>query len=230
MVELLLLEVFRRRHGLDDIAEFVEGIHDHVGAGRFQQAGIRQRDLHVNGLHALLLGLADDVLIDVRQLDGRCSSGNRCCLSRWCSRCSRCGSALCLRHIALGDLAQLLHEIGDIDEILRITIADVIDHLLQGVNAFEQDIDDVLVEFQLLFADEVEHILHLMGQLGDLVVAHRRRHALQGMCVTEDLIDDRNILCIVLQTQQAIVQRLQMLMRLVQEHVHILIGIHLYSP
>ena len=40
--------------------------------------------------------------------------------------------------------------------------------------AFEKHINDVLGNLQLLLAQKIEHILHIMGELSDLVIPHRR--------------------------------------------------------
>ena len=178
----------------------------------------------MDGLEALCLRLLDDVLVDIRELDG--DAGRRGRRRRACSRRGRscCGGR---RLIRLRDGAELFHEVRDVDDVLRLAVADAVDHLRQRVDAFEQRVDDVFVELQLLFADEVEDVLHLMRELGNLVEAHRRRHAFQRVRVAEDLVDDRGLLHVVLEAQQAIVQRLQMLMRLVEEHIHVLIRIHI---
>ncbi len=69
-----------------------------------------------------------------------------------------------------------------------------------------------------------------MRELCDLVVAHRRGHAFQRVRIAEDLVDDRRVLHVVLEAQEAVVQRLQMLVGLVEEHVHVLIRIHICTP
>ena len=62
-----------------------------------------------------------------------------------------------------------------------------------------------------------------MRQLRDLCEAHRRRHALQRVSVAEDVVDDTDLLHVLFETQKTFVQGLQMLMRLIQEHIHILV-------
>ena len=220
MVELLLLEILSARHGFDDIAELVKCVHDHIGARGLQQTGLRECHAHVDGLHARLLRLLDDILVDVCELDGDLVF-RRCCGSR---------SRRCRGLIRLRDRTEFLDEVGDIDDILCLAVADAIDHLSERIDALEERVDDILVELELFLADEVEYILHLMRELSDLVEAHRRRHAFERMRVTENLIDDGGILHIVLKAQESIVERLQMLVRLVEEHVHVLIRIHICTP
>ena len=69
-----------------------------------------------------------------------------------------------------------------------------------------------------------------MRQFCNLIVAHRRRHTLQRMRIAENLIDDRYVFGILFQTQKALIQGLQMFVRFIQKHIHILIRIHAYSP
>ncbi len=69
-----------------------------------------------------------------------------------------------------------------------------------------------------------------MRELGNLVIAHGRRHALQSVGIAEYLIDYVLVLAVFLDIQEPVIQRLQMLMRFIKEHSHVLISIHLYSP
>ena len=140
VIELLLLEILSARHGLDDIAELVERVHDHIGARGLQETGLSERHTHMDGLHARLARLLDDVLIDVCELDGDLVF-RRCCGSR-CRRRCRLRRGL----IRFRDGTEFLDEVGDIDDILCLTVADAVDHLPEGIDALEERINDILVE------------------------------------------------------------------------------------
>ena len=62
-----------------------------------------------------------------------------------------------------------------------------------------------------------------MRQFSDLGKAHRRRHTLQCVSITEDVIDGTDLLHVLFEAQKPFIQGLQMFMRLIQEHVHILV-------
>ena len=207
MLKFFLLQIFCRRNCLHHIAQFIQGIHDHVRAGRLQQAGIGKGYLHMHALKSRFLGLFQHVLVAVIKLQvisacrsRRCLSGSRRCRSGTCCR-SRCS-------LPLGNRRQLGHQVGDINQVFRVTVAHVINHLLQRIKALKQGIDDIFRQLQLLLANKIQHVLHLMGEFSNLVEAHGGRHAFEGVRVAEDFIDYGNILGIFFETQQAVIQRL----------------------
>ena len=158
----------------------------------------------MDALKPALLRLANDVAVDVFKLDA-IRRRSVCCRSS-----ARCRGRRIGHRLAFGDRAELLDEIGNVYEILWVAVADVVDHLLEGIEALEEDIDDVLVELELFLADEIEDVLHLVRKLCDLVVAHRRGHALQRVRIAENIVDDRYIVLVFLQLQETFVQGLQM--------------------
>ena len=218
-LKLLLLKVFRCRNTLDHVADFVQRMHNHNGAGCLEDTGLHQRDLHMIDVQASLFCLFHDIQVDLIKIKSGVSLGSfslrlRSCCSGGCrSRC-RC---------AFGNRAELSHEIRDIHNVFRLSVADAVDHLLERIQALEQGVHDVLVELQLLFADKIQNILHLMRQFCNLGIPHRCRHALQCVCVAEYVIDRADFFHVLLETQQSFIQRLQMFVRLIQEHVHILV-------
>jgi hypothetical protein len=157
-------------------------------------------------MHAGFFCLFHDIEIDLVKAEidlcstaapGRCG-GRRCCCGR--------------RRGPLGDRAELCNEIRNVDDILRLAVSDAVYHLLQRVEAFEQRIHNVFIEFELFFADEVQNILHLMRQLRNLGKSHRRGHALERVRVAEDVVDGADLLHVLLEAEQAFIQRLKMLM------------------
>ena len=205
-LELLLLEILRRRDALDDIADLIEGMHDHNRACCLENAGFHQCNLDMVEMHAGFFCLFHDIEIDLVKAEinlcstaapGRCG-GRGCCCGR--------------RRGPLGDRAELCNEIRNVDDILRLAVSDAVYHLLQRVEAFEQRIHNVFIEFELFFADEVQNILHLMRQLRNLGKSHRRGHALERVRVAEDVVDGADLLHVLLEAEQAFIQRLKMLM------------------
>src|SRR5581483_9165419 len=75
-------------------------------------------------------------------------------------------------------------------------------------------------------AQQLEDILHLVGELRDLGEAHGRAHALERVSRAEDLVDRLAVLGVLLQTDDGQVQFLQVLLRLGQEHGHVFGGVH----
>ena len=225
MIELFRLQVFRWRNRLNDIADLVKGIHDHVSARCLQEARVGETDVYMKDRHTALLRRAHRVLVILGIIERRCGRCLSCRRLRCGWRCFR----LWLR-LALGNGRELLHEVGNVDEILGIAVADVLDHLLQGVKALEDRLNDVFRHLELVVADEVKDIFHLVRKFGDLVEPHRRRHAFQRMRVTKDLVDDGHLVRVIFEAQQTIVQGLQMFARLVQKHVHVLICFHIQIP
>ena len=109
--------------------------------------------------------LFNDVAIRIRKLQltsSRCS-----CLSSRCRR-SSCRSTGC----AIGNRIDLLDQLGHIDKILRIPVANIFNHLLQGINAFKDNINDLFIDLQLFLAKQIQQVFHFMGKLSNLGISH----------------------------------------------------------
>ncbi len=111
-------------------------------------------------------------------------------------------------------------------ELLAAIGLDRFDRLRQRVEAGEDRVDGVLAEPAGPLAEQLEHLLHLMGQLRDRGEPHRGAHALEGMGDAEDLVERRTIRGVLLQLDHGEVEFLEVLARLRQEHGHVLGGVH----
>ena len=109
--------------------------------------------------------LFNDVAIRIRKL--QLTSSRCCCLSSRCRR-SSCRSTGC----AIGNRIDLLDQLGHIDKILRIPVANIFNHLLQGINAFKDNINDLFIDLQLFLAKQIQQVFHFMGKLSNLGISH----------------------------------------------------------
>ena len=171
VVEFLLLQVLGRRNRFDDITQLIQHIHDHVGAGRLQKAGISNLHMHPVRNQAAVLCLLDDQHIGVIQLAALRHAGS-------CRRCRCCPAVgfrpFLLDALPLGDGIHHAHQVGYIHQVLGLTVANVLHHLLQGVNALEDNIYNLRAYLQLFLPEHIQQVLHVMGKLGSLGVAHGR--------------------------------------------------------
>ena len=160
----------------------------------------------MNASHAAFLRFGNDGAFGIGKIDAysrrfRRSRGSRRC-RRICRRLRgsrrRCGSCRRCRTLAAQDCRQFRHQVRYVDQVFRIAVADVVDHLLEGVNALKQRVDDVLTDFELFLSEHVEHVFHFVSELGDFVVAHRRGHALECVRISENLVEYRQIFGVVL--------------------------------
>ena len=81
-------------------------------------------------VHPSVLRLLHDIEVDVINAEIAPRSA-RCITRRRGSRSSASGRSCSWRRRSLGDGAELSDEVGDIDDILRLTVADAVHHLLQ---------------------------------------------------------------------------------------------------
>ena len=75
-------------------------------------------------------------------------------------------------------------------------------------------------------AQQLEDVLHVVGELGDLLEAHRRAHALERMRDPEDLLDGGLVRRVLLEPHDGEIELFEMLAGLREEHRHVLGGIH----
>ena len=87
-------------------------------------------------------------------------------------------------------------------ESFLAVVLDPVDRFGQGVEAGEHGVDGVVRERAAALAEELEDLLHLMGELGDRGEAHRRAHALERVRDPEDLIDRRAVLRVLLKARR----------------------------
>ena len=171
-------------------------------------------------VHAGFFCLLHDIEVDLIEVKICAGTSATCSRSRG-RRCS--GGCRSRSRSSFRNRAELCDEVGDINDILCLTVADAVDHLLEGIQTLEQRVHNVLVELELLLADEIKHVFHLVRQLCNLGKAHRCGHPFECMCVAEDVVDGADLLHVLFEAQKAFIERLQVLVRLIQEHVHILV-------
>ena len=121
--------------------------------------------------------------------------------------------------------AQALYQRLGIQRLLSVGL-DRLNRLRERVQAGEHGVDRLGLEARAALAQQLEHVLHRVRELGDLRESHGRAHALQRVRDTEDLVDRRRILGVLLQPDDREVQLLEVLARLGEEHRHVLGGIH----
>ena len=81
-------------------------------------------------VHPGVLRLFHDIEVDV--VDAEIAPRSARCVARCgSSGGSSCSRSCCRRRCPLGDGAELGNKVGDIDDILRLTVADAVYHLLQ---------------------------------------------------------------------------------------------------
>ena len=128
--EFLLLEILRRGNALDDITDLIQCMHDHDGTRCLEHTALHQRNLDMEDIHPGVLRLFHDIEVDVINAEIAARSA-RCIPRRGGSSSPPCSRSCCRRRRPLGDGAELSDEVGDIDDILRLTVADAVHHLLQ---------------------------------------------------------------------------------------------------
>ena len=105
-----------------------------------------------------------------------------------------------------------------IDQILIVIcpflccLLDIVDILLQRVQALEQNIDHPGLYLESTVPDLRKYVLHIMGKRLHPLISHGPGHALQGVGSPENFIDRIHIFRILLQIHDLIAQILQMLL------------------
>jgi hypothetical protein len=122
-------------------------------------------------------------------------------------------------------VAQAADQLGRV-ELLHAVRLDRFDRLRERVEAGQHRGDGIFGEAAGALTEQLEHILHLMRELGDRGEAHRGAHPLEGVRDPEDPVDGVAVGRVVLQLHDRDVQFLQMLPRLGEEHGHVLGGVH----
>ena len=129
-LKFLLLEILRRGNALDNIADLIQCMHDHDGTRRLEHTALHQSNLDMEDVHPGVLRLFHDIEVDV--VDAEIAPHSARCVARCgSSGGSSCSRSCCRRRCPLGDGAELSNKVGDIDDILRLTVADAVYHLLQ---------------------------------------------------------------------------------------------------
>ena len=203
-IEFLLFQIFGRRNTLDGITDLVQRVHDHDGACRLENTGLHQGNLDMEQIQTGFFCLLHDINIDLIefQVNHSCITA---CSSRGCGRCCS-GGCHSRRRCSFGDGAELDDKVGHVNDVLCLTVADAVHHLLEGVQTLEQGIHNVLIELQLVLTHEIEHVLHLMREFCNLGKAHRCRHALERMCIAKDVVNGVDLLHVLLETQKAFIE------------------------
>ena len=193
MVKFFLLQILSWWHRLNNIAQLVQNIHNHVGTSGFQKTSIRNLHMYPERNQATILGLSNNQHICIIQLASLWHLG----LSRFCRRLNRSSwqlhtsFCLSLRHrLSFSDGINHTNQLRYINCILTVSVGYIINHFLQCIYTFEDYINNFLANLQLFLAEHIQKILHIMSQLGSLGIAHSSRHTLQGVSITENLIKD----------------------------------------
>ncbi len=139
-------------------------------------------------------------------------------------------AALAQLHALLGgalahEPLQALGERGRVQRLLAVGL-DVVDRALEGVEAAQQHVDRVAAQADAALAQELEDVLHLVGQRGHSGEAHRRAHALEGVGDPEDLVDRLAVVGLLLDAHDGEVELLEVLARLREEHGQVLGNVH----
>ena len=65
MLKLFLFEILCRRNTFDNIADLIQGMHDHDRTRRLEHTALHQRNLDMEDIHAGLFGLLHDIDINI---------------------------------------------------------------------------------------------------------------------------------------------------------------------
>ena len=205
LASLELLDAVGRRRARENLAVVRERCQHHVCAdGRHQNLGA-QRDTHAEHAGTGLLG-GDDRSMVKRVRDPY-------------------PSHLLLRRAWPDERPQPRDQRGRIERLVAVGL-DRLGRRGQGVQACEHRVDGFDRQPGGPLAEKLEHVLHLVRQLGDPAEAHRRAHALQRVGDSEYLIDGRTIRGVLLEADNDEIQLFEVLARLGHEHRHVLGGIH----
>jgi hypothetical protein len=187
---------------LERLAHLGQRREDHVRAhgGHLRVRGERGADLH----DAAAVGL-------VGQVGGRALGGV----------VRRGLLGLVGAHEALEALDQRLRR-----DVLLAGLVDRVQRGRQHVEALEADVDGLALEAAAPLAQQLEDVLHLVGQRGHAGEAHRRAHALQRVRAAEDLVDRVLVVRALLDPNDRQVELLQVLAALGEEHREVLGDLH----
>ena len=156
------LDRLRRRHGADQLAVQAQRVEQHEGAHRRHLAGVVE--------------LGDDAQQPLagRQLAGQVGQ-----------RGVAVARQLLLRGALARERAQPLHERRRVEQ-LAVAGTDRRDRRLDRVEARREHVDRLARQAAGALAQQVEHVLHRMGERDERVEAHRRAHALERVRDAED--------------------------------------------
>ena len=193
MVKFFLLQILSWWHRLNNIAQLVQNIHNHVGTSGFQKTSIRNIHMYPERNQATVLGFSNNQHICIIQFASLWHLGlSRFC--RWLSRSSwQLHTSFCLglsHRLSSSNGINHTNQLRYINCILTVSVGYIINHFLQCIYTFEDYINNFLANLQLFLAEHIQKILHIMSQLGSLGIAHSSRHTLQGVSITENLIKD----------------------------------------
>ena len=96
---------------------------------------------------------------------------------------------------------------------------------LKLIKASENHADRFTGHLQFSCFEKIQHILHVVGELRHGGIAHGRRHALQCMGRTEDLIDDARAFRILFQYQKIFIKTLKVLICFLKKQIPVLLCI-----
>jgi hypothetical protein len=113
-----------------------------------------------------------------------------------------------------------------VGEALLARRVDALDRALERVQALQQDVDRLVREAARALAQQLEDVLHLVGERRHGGEAHGRAHALQGVGDAEDLVDRLAVLRVLLDAHDGEVQLLEVLAALREEHRQVAGGVH----
>src|SRR5690606_4078153 len=97
---------------------------------------------------------------------------------------------------------------------------DILHHAFQRVESPEQHVENGAAHRQLPVSHQIQHVLHLVGERCQIGKTYGGGHPFQGVGGTENALHDGQIVRVLLELQQIVVHRLQMLFRLVRSEEH----------
>ncbi|MNC30618.1 hypothetical protein D3C75_789070 [compost metagenome] len=169
-VEFFLLDVLNGRDGFDHFTVLLEQIKYHISPGRFQDAILSDAHFDEISVMSRRHGLLQHRILELVDLHGR-RAAPRC--SCWLRR----GGCRLFFIISGYNGFQGPDNIGHI-RLACAAFNNVVDHRLQSVRALEEAIKNEGIHGKLVIPHQIQHVLHLVGQLGQVFKAHCSGHAL----------------------------------------------------
>src|SRR5205807_7875997 len=78
---------------------------------------------------------------------------------------------------------------GDVHEAGQRRVVDGDDEAIEAVDGVVQEVDEVALDLDLPHAQAVEHVLEVVGELGDVDKAEHAGQTLERVDLAEDLVD-----------------------------------------